>query len=172
LIDGPVDGWADLQKSLQPFVDSFKIDKDFVQGTYFVPIDTIAYSVVVPADWAQQKSAGQTEVQVKSLNGKFSIIGAQRVLTNTLDDTGLANQAVSILKEAYQLNNTLSDASKLPDGRLRLGLDRSDRHTVGYVEQKDGYFIGLFFDVPGGQLDAYQPMIDFIYSTFVTSISP
>jgi hypothetical protein len=53
-----------------------------------------------------------------------------------------------------------------------LGLDQTDRHTVGYVEQKDGYFIGLFFDVPTAQLSDYQPFIDFVYSTFVTSVAP
>jgi hypothetical protein len=172
LIDGPVDGWADLQKALQPFVDSFKMDKDYVQGTYFVPIDTLAFSVVVPADWTQQKSSNSNEVQIKAPNGRFSIIGVQRVFTNTLDDTGLANEATSILKQVYGFDNTLSDSSKLADGRLKLGLDQTDRHTVGYVEQKDGYFIGLFFDVPTAQLSDYQPFIDFVYSTFVTSVAP
>ncbi len=168
LINGPVDGWADFQKSLQPFVDSFKVDKDFVQGTYFTPIDTDAYAVVVPVGWTQQKSKTNNEVEVKAPNGRLSIIGVQRVVTNTLDDTALANQAVSILKQSYSLDDTLSDTSKLADGRLRLGLDRADRHTVGFVEQKDGYFIGLFFDVPTQQLSAYQSFIDFVYSTFVT----
>ena len=172
LINGPIEGWTDLQKALQPYVDSFKIDKDFVQGTYFIPIDTIAYSVVVPADWPQQKSSSGNETQVKSQNGLFSIIGASRPMTATLDETGLANQALAVLKETYKLNDTLSTTSKLADGRLQLSLDRADRHTVGYVEQKDGYFIGLFFDVPTAQLAAYQPMIDFIYSTYVTSIRP
>lgn len=172
LINGPVDGWADFQKSLQPFVDSFKVDKDFIQGTYFTPIDTDAYAVVVPVGWAQQKSKTNNEVEVKAPNGRLSIIGVQLIVTNTLDDTALANQAVSILKQAYRLDNTLTDTSKLPDGRLRLGLDRTDRHTVGYVEQKDGHFIGLFFDVPAQQLAAYQPFIDFVYSTLVTGVVP
>lgn len=172
LIDGPVDGWADLQKLLLPFVDSFKLDKDYVQGTYFVPIDTIAYSVVVPADWTQQKSPNQTEVQVKSPTGNFAIIGLERVFTDTVDDAGLAAKSISILKQVYGLDNQLSNSNRLPDGRLQLSLDRADRHTVGYVEQKDGYLIGLFFDVPTARLGDYQAMIDFIYSTFVTSIAP
>ncbi len=172
LIDGPAEGWTDLQKSLQPFADSFKLNKDYVQGTYFDAVDAVAYSMVAPASWTQQKSSNNSEVLIKSPDGQLSIIGVQRPFTPTLDDTGLANQATSILKQVYGFDNTLSESSKLPDGRLKLGLDRTDRHTVGYVEQKDGYFIGLFFDVPGGQLDTYQPMIDFIYSTFVTGISP
>ena len=55
---------------------------------------------------------------------------------------------------------------------MKIGIDRPSRHTVGYIEQKNGYFIGLFFDVPSAQLAAYQPMIDFIASTLVTGAVP
>lgn len=172
LIDGPTDGWADLQKALQPYVDSFKLDKDYVQGTYFSPLDTPAFSMVVPVDWTQQKSSNNAEVVIKSPDGQFSIIGIQRVFTDTLDDAGLVNKAVTTLNQVYKFNGTLTDTQKLADGRLKFGLDRSDRHTVGYAEQKDGYFIGLYFDVPAQRSSDYQPIIDFIYSTWVTGSTP
>jgi hypothetical protein len=172
VVNGASADWPDLQKALQPYVDSFKLNKDFVQGTYFVPLDMRTFSVVVPDAWTQQRTPRGNEVEVRSPTGRFSIIGAQKQITDTLDEAGLANQALTALKLAYKIDATLSDTSKLPDGRLKLGLDRTDRHTVGYVEQKDGYFIGLFFDVPAAQLSAYQPMIDFIYSTLVTGVVP
>jgi hypothetical protein len=170
LIDGPLAGWADLQKALQPLADSFKLNKDYVQGTYFDALDTPAFAVVVPAGWAQQKSSNNSGVLVKSPDGQFSIIGLQRVFTDTVDDPGLTAAALSILKQSYKFDGTPASAAKLADGRLKIGLDRADRQTVGYVEQKDGTFMGLFFDVPTAQLNAYQPMIDFVYSTFVTGL--
>jgi hypothetical protein len=164
--------WPNLQTALQPYVDSFKLNKDFVQGTYFVPLDMRTFSVVVPADWAQQKTSRGDEVEVKSPTGRFSIIGAQKQISGTLDDASLATQAVIVLKQAYKIDATLADSSKLADGRLKITLTRTDRQTVGYVEQKDGYLIGLFFDVPTTQLSAYQPMIEFIASTLVTGVVP
>lgn len=172
VINGASTEWPSLQKTLQPYVDSFKLNKDFVQGTYFIPLDMQTFSVVVPADWTQQKTPRGDAVEVRSPSGRFSIIGVQKPITTTLDEAGLANQALIILKQASKIEATLSATSKLPDGRLKLELDRTDRHTQGYVEQKDGYVIGLFFDVPTAQLGAYQPMIDFIASTLVTGVVP
>ena len=164
--------WPNLQTALQPYIDSFKLNAEFVQGTYFIPLDMKTFSVVVPADWAQQKTPRGDAVEVRSDSGKFSIIGAHKQMTETLDEAGLANQAPIVLKQATKIDATLASSSKLPNGYLKVELDRPDRHTVGYIEQKDGYFIGLFFDVPAAQLSAYQPMIDFIVSTLVTGVIP
>ena len=166
IIDGPTQGWADLQKALQADLDSFKVNTDVVQGTYFEALEGAVHALAVPAGWARQNTG--KGVQVRSLSGQTTLYTIEQPISTTLDAAGLANQSVTSLRQLFKLNAQVSDSSALPDGRTKLTLDRSDRRIVGYVEVKDGHFIGLFFDVPAAQAPAYQPFIDFIYSTYIT----
>ena len=166
IVDGPTQGWADLQKALQPYTDSFKVNPEVVQGTYFDALLGVAYAVVMPVGWPQQSTSQGT--QVRSLNGKITLYTIEQPISTTLDAAGLTDQAVASLRKLYKLNAQVSDSGALPDGRTKITLDQPDHHIVGYLETKDSYFIGLFFDLPTAQAAAYQPFIDFIYSTFVT----
>ena len=169
IVDGPTQGWADLQQALQADLDSFKVNADVVQGTYFDSLFGTAYAVVMPVDWPQQSTRRGT--QVRSLNGKITLYTIEQPISTTLDAAGLTTQAVTSLGQMYKINAEVGSSVSLPDGRTQVTLKQADRSIVGYLEAKDGYFIGLFFNVPAAQTAAYQPFIDFVYSTFVTGKS-
>jgi hypothetical protein len=168
IVSGPAADWSTLATALQPYIDSFKLNPDFVQGTYFTPIEDTHYALVIPADATHQKTeSGQ---QVKSRSGDLTIALAQQPLPAPLDAQSLPGAAI---QRARQVLGTLTAVSNepLPDGRLKLTLDQGTKHIIGYVEQKDAMLITVFFAVPAAQAEAYQPLIDFMYSTLVTGKS-
>lgn len=166
IVDGPTEGWADLQKALQPYADSFKVNPEVVQGTYFDALLGVAYAVVMPVEWPRQGT--EKGMQVHAQAGKTTLYTIEQPISTTLDTAGLTNQAVTSLRQTYKINAEVGSSAPLPDGRTQVTLKQADRSIIGYLEAKDGYFIGLFFDVPAAQAAAYQPFIDFVYSTFVT----
>jgi hypothetical protein len=162
---GPEAFWPDLSNDLQPFVKSFQIDPEIVQGAYFTPVDNAGYSFVAPADWQQQTNlAGSV---VRSPTGQLTIMAMQRPLTTTLDSQALQDLATRLMV-ANGSPGKVTGTEMLPDGRLKIVLDRPKHRVIGYVDQKDQVFAGLFFDAPSERAEAYQPFIDFVYSTFVT----
>jgi hypothetical protein len=168
IVSGPEADWNALLAGLQPYIDSFKLQPDVVQGTYFTPIEDTHYALVIPADVIRQKT--QTGQQAKSRSGDLTITMAQLPLPAPLEAQALPDAAV---QRARQVVGALKPVSneQLPDGRLKLTLDQGDRRTVGYAEQKDDMLITLFFTVPTNQAAAYKPIIDFMYSTFITGKS-
>ena len=169
IADGPEQGWTDLAKALQPYVDSFELHPDFVQGTYFEPLQDTFYAVVVPPDWARQKYPNG--VGVKSRSGRMSILTVQRSISPTLQTLALSDQAAAVLRQTFGISAQASASENLVDGRLKITFDQPDHTIIGYVENKDEMFIGLYFELPADQTDAYQPFIDFVYSTLVTGKS-
>ncbi len=163
--DGPAEFWTDLSAALQPFVTSFRIDPTNVQGVFFVPVDNAGFSFVGPDGWQEQSSVVGSVVRAPS--GKLTIMAMQRPLTSTLDTPALQELATHLMLSNGGAQKVVSSET-LPDGRLKLVFDRPKHRVVGYVDQKDQVFAGLFFDVPSDQAEAYQPFIDFVYSTFVT----
>jgi hypothetical protein len=150
---------------LQPFVKSFQLDPASVQGTYFAPVENMGYSFAGPADWS--KLSNPTRSTLRSPSGQLVIIAMQRPLTGTLDSPALLDLATRLMA-ANGSSGKVTESETLPDGRLKVVFDRPQRRIIGYVDQKDKMFAGLFFDVPGDRAEAYQPFIDFVYSTFVT----
>lgn len=168
IVSGPTANWSALATALQPYIDSFKLYPDFVQGTYFTPIEDTHYALVIPIDATHQKTAsGQ---QVKSRSGDLTITLAQQPLSAPLDAQALPDAA---LQRARQVIGSLTSVSNepLPDGRLKLTLNQGNKRVIGYAEQKDAMLITVFFSVPAAQAEAYQPLIDFMYSTLVTGQS-
>ncbi|MFN8597370.1 MAG: hypothetical protein U0559_14460 [Anaerolineae bacterium] len=165
IVSGPQSEWTTLLTALQPYIDSFTLKPDFVQGTYFTPIENVHFAVVIPADWGRQTFEGGT--LAKSPANKFTIVASEIATTTTSDDAALAKEATSQARAhlgAVQLDNQ----EKLPDGRTKLSLSQGTQRVIGYYEVKDGMLISLFFSVPADRADAYQPIIDFMYSTWVT----
>ncbi len=157
--------WPQVHDALQPFVTSFKVDPTYVQGTYFAPVENIGYAFAGPADWQPQNSSIGTLIH--SPSGRITIIAVQRPLSTTLDAPALAQATLSLARNMASLGKLVS-SEQLPDGRTKLVFERSQHQVIGYVDQKDQILAGLLFDVPLEQADAYQPFIDFVYSTFVT----
>jgi hypothetical protein len=167
ILSGPEADWADFQKAMQPALDSFKVNLDFVQGTYFEPLEGERYSMAIPAQWESRKGPGSTTV--RSPNGQLQIVTVQRPEEKALTPGELAEQGVKLA----QLNlgkGTLTSSEALPDGRLKVRIDQGADSTVGYLEQRDGMILGLFFAVPADRLADYQPLIDFLYSTYITDL--
>lgn len=165
ILSGPEAGWADFQKAMQPTLDSFKVDSDYIQGTYFEPLEGELYSMAVPAQWESRK--GPDSTKIKSPNGQFQIVTVQRVEDQTLTASELAERGVKLA----QLNlgkGTLVSSEQLPDGRVKVHIDQGADRIIGYLEQRSGSVLGLFFAVPVDRLADYQPLIDFMYSTYVT----
>ena len=168
ILDGPEAGWADFQKAMQPYLDSFQLNPDVVQGTYFTPLEGDLYALVVPAGWQRQPGRGFTLIH--SSTGRLTIIAAEKTLTGTLDTAGLVTTGMELLQQSLGTGK-VSGNETLPDGRIKVTIDRGSNRTIGYLDQKDGGIIGLFFDVPADRVQDYQPFIDFVYSTFITGKS-
>ena len=168
IISGPTENWTDLQKALQLFADSFRVDRTTIEGSYFVPLDGKTYALAVPADW--QRTSGTSNIRLKSRTGDMAIYTTERPISPTLTTPELVAQATLALRQSFALNASASSSEQLPDGRTKITFDRSQHRVIGYVEQKGSNFTGLFFDVPADRADAYQPFIDFVYSTFVTGL--
>lgn len=165
VLSGPEAGWADFQKAMQPALDSFKVDSDFIQGTYFEPLEGELYSMAIPAEWESRK--GPDSTKIKSPSGQFQIVTVQRAEEQTLTASELAERGVKLA----QLNlgkNTLVSSEQLPDGRVKVLLEQGADRVIGYLEQRSGAVLGLFFAMPADRLADYQPLIDFLYSTYVT----
>ena len=157
--------WQQTHDALQPFVTSFKVDPVYVQGTYFVPVENVGFAFAGPAEWRQQSSTRGTVLH--SRNGDMSIVAVQQPLSTTLAAPALAQATISLARTMGSWGNLVS-SEQLPDGRTKLVYERPQHRVIGYVDQKDQMLAGLLFDVPLEQADAYQPFIDFMYSTFVT----
>jgi hypothetical protein len=165
LLSGPEAGWADFQKALQPALDSFKVEANFVQGTYFEPLEGERFSMVIPAQWESRKGPGSTTV--RSPNGQLQIVTVQRPEETALTPGELAERGVK-LAQPHLSQGTLTSSEELPDGRVKVHINLGADSAVGYLEQKDGMILGLFFAVPADRLADYQPLIDFLYSTYIT----
>ncbi|MBI5564257.1 MAG: hypothetical protein HY870_05150 [Chloroflexi bacterium] len=165
IASGPQDQWPTLQTALQPVFDSFKLNADYVQGTFFTPIEKSHFALVVPADW--ERASIEDGTQVRSRNGLVTIIAAQKPVSDALDAAALS-AAATRAAQAYVGQATVSASQTLPDGRLQQTLDTASKRTISYAELKDGMLITLLFEVPAAQATAYQPLINFMYSTLVT----
>jgi hypothetical protein len=165
IASGPQADWSTLSAALQPYVDSFKVSAESVQGTYFEPLQDSHYALVVPVGW--EHVPGSIGQQVRSPNGKLLIAASQLVVTDTASGPSLTDQVV---RRAAQLLGSvdLQTSETLPNGQLKVILTQPQHRITGYAEIKDGALIAVFFDAPADQADAYQPIIDFMYSTFVT----
>lgn len=165
IVSGPQSEWGTLLDALQPYIDSFALKSDFVQGTYFTPIEDTHYALVVPADAArQQVEEGQ---QARSRSGNFIVTASQVEMPGPVE-AGLLGEAIARRARQILSGAQLVSSAPLPDGRTKVILDQGDKRIIGYAEHKDNMLLTLFFTVPGAQAAAYQPMIDFIYSTWVT----
>ncbi len=165
IVSGPESEWTTLLAGLQPYIDSFKLQPEFVQGTYFTPIENTHFALVIPAGWVRQPIDGGT--RVKSNSGRLTISATQLPLSAPLTaDT--FNEAVTRRLQQQSGSATLTGSQPLPDGRVKLTFERAAQQVTGYAEQKDDMLITLFFEVPAERAAAYQPFIDFIYSTFIT----
>ncbi len=158
--------WADLSTALQPFVESFKIDPEAVQGTYFVALEGTSWAMAVPADWPRR--AGGVSAELTSRTGRMSILISGGTLERPLDAAGLVDRAADELRQAFGLNAQVSASESLPDGRVKATFERGEQRIIGYLEQGNDAFVGLFFQVPADRVADYQPFIDFEYSVFVT----
>ena len=75
------------------------------------------------------------------------------------------------LRHSFRLVPKLASSEPLPDGRLKVTLDQGgDLRIIGYVEQFDTHFVGLFFKVPSDRAEDYQPFMDFVYSTYISGL--
>jgi hypothetical protein len=165
IVSGPESDWNTLLTGLQPYIDSFKLQPDFVQGTFFTPIENTHFALVVPTGWVRQPIDGGN--RVKSTGGQLTIDATQLPLSAPLTaDT--FNEAVDKRLQQQSGSATLTGSQPLPDGRVKLTYTRGAQQITGYAEQKDDMLITLFFEVPADRAAAYQPFIDFIYSTFIT----
>jgi len=158
--------WNDVQTAMQPYVDSFQLDAEAVQGMFFVPFTEEHFAMAIPDDWQQQRRDESWRLTAR--NGRMSMIVVQDITEQQLDATGLAEEATSLLRVQFGLRAEVAGSQTLEDGRLNVTLDGGDRRVIGYVEQRDDRIIGLFFDVPAERVADYQPFINFEYFTFVT----
>ncbi|NTU65688.1 MAG: hypothetical protein HGB05_20375 [Chloroflexi bacterium] len=165
ILSGPEAGWADFQKAMQPSLDSFKVDPVYVQGTYFEPLDGEVSALAIPAGWAKQRAA--TSRKARSPNGQLQIVITHRAEEKLLTTSELAERGVR-LSETILGQGALTSTEQLPDGRLKVLVDQGARTTIGYLDQKDGFVIGLFFETPTDRVADYQAIIDFMYSTYIT----
>ena len=168
IISGPEQGWADLEKRLTPYVDLFRIDPTIVQGSYFTPLEGDYYALAVPIDWTIQQQANGAEV--RSRNGRMSILLLQHDLGAPIDPAALADQATTSLRQTFQLTTKLVGSEPASAGRLKVTLNQSDNRVIGYVEQFDTHIVGLFFKIPADRAADYQPFMDFVYSTYISGL--
>jgi hypothetical protein len=165
ICDGAEAIWPQVYDTVQPFVTSFKADPAYVQSIYFVPVENTGFGFAGPAEWQKQSSAAGT--LLRSPDGRVKIVAVQQPLSTTLDTPALAQATLRLAKNMMSVGKLVS-SEQLPDGRTKLVLEYAQHRIIGYVDQKDQVLAGLLFDVPLEQADAYQPFIDFVYSTFVT----
>jgi hypothetical protein len=158
--------WANLSTALQPFVESFKVDPEAIQGTFFVPLEGASWAMAVPGDWARR--SGGVSAQLTSRTGRMSILISGGTLEQPLDAAGLADRAAGELRQAFGLNVQVSASESQPDGRAKAIFERGEQRIIGYLEQGPDAFVGLFFQVPADRVADYQPFIDFERSVFVT----
>lgn len=168
ILTGPEAGWTDFEKAMRPYLDSFTVNQDVVQGRFFRELIDEFYALAVPAGWSSQPNPRSGKI--RSPNGQLQLITATTPVSDTLDTNGLSEAGHQLLQQTVS-RGTLSTVERLPDGRVKVLIDRGDRQTVGYLDQKDGAVIGLYFDVPAGRVQDYQPFIDFVYSTYLTGKS-
>jgi hypothetical protein len=165
ILSAPEAGWANFQKAMQPYLDSFTVNQEVVQGSFFQELLHPLYALAVPVGWSSQPNPDSNKI--RSPNGQLQIIATTTPAPNSLDTDELSEAGRQLLQRTLG-RGTLSSAERLPDGRVKVLIDRGDRQTVGYLDQKDGAVIGLYFDVPTGRVQDYQPFIDFVYSTYIT----
>jgi hypothetical protein len=165
ILSGPEAGWTDFQKAMQPALDSFKANLESVQGTYFEALEGDHYALAIPAGWESQTHPNSKKV--RSPNGQLQISAMQQAEEKALTPSDLAERGLK-LGQMTLGKGTLTSTEQLPDGRLKVRIDQGTTSTIGYLDQKDGFVIGLFFEVPADRLTDYQPFIDFIYSTYIT----
>jgi hypothetical protein len=165
ILSGPHAGWTDFAKAMQPYLDSFTINSEVVQGSLFEELLEPLYALAVPVGWERQSAPNSN--RVRSPNNQMQIIGASLPEADVLDNAGLGEAGRRLLQRTLG-RGTLSSTETLPDGRVKVLIDRGNKQTVGYIDQKDGAVIGLYFDVPAGRVQDYQPFIDFVYSTYIT----
>jgi len=165
ILSGPEVGWASFLAAMQPALNSFKANLEAVQGTYFEALEGEHYALAIPAGWESQTHPDSRKV--RSPNGQLQISAIQRAEEKALTPSELAERGVK-LGQMTLGKGTLTSTEQLPDGRLKVFIDQGSRSTIGYLDQKNGFVTGLFFEVPTNQLANYQPFIDFIYSTYIT----
>ncbi len=168
IIVGPEPGWSDLQNALAPYVSSFQIDPEVVRASYFDIIEDTYYLLVVPIDWTRRR--GTDAIEVQSRNQRMSILLVQQDLDRMINAAALADQAATSLRRSFRLAAKVTASEPLADGRLKVTLDRGDRRIIGYVEQFDTHFVGLFFDLPADRVEDYRPFMDFVYSTYLSGL--
>jgi hypothetical protein len=165
ILSGPEASWSSLLTAMQPALDSFKVNLEYIQGTYFTPVEGELYALVVPVDW--EVVPGPDLQRVRSRSGQMQIAITQDVEEKALTANELAESGVKLgLRTMGQGTHTGTEL--LPDGRVKVSIAQGADSTIGYIEQKDGAVIGLFFQVPTDRLADYQPIIDFMYSTYIT----
>jgi hypothetical protein len=165
ILSGPQAGWTDFAKAMQPYLDSFAINSEVVQGSLFEELLDPLYALAVPVGWARQSTPNANKV--RSPNSQMQIVAATMPQGDALDTVELGEAGHRLLQRSLG-RGTVSSTETLPDGRVKVLIDRGDKQTVGYIDQKDGAVIGLYFDVPAGRVQDYQPFIDFVYSTYIT----
>jgi hypothetical protein len=165
ILSGPQAGWAEFETAMQPYLDSFAVNAEGVQGTFFKELLQTDYALAVPAGWSSPP--GPDANKIRSPNGQMHIVASSMPETNALDTAGLSEAGRQLLQRTLGAGKVTS-TERLADGRVKVLIDRGDKQTVGYLDQKDGAVIGLYFDVPAGRVQDYQPFIDFIYSTYIT----
>ncbi len=165
ILSGPEASWTSFLAAMQPALDSFRVSLDHVQGTYFTPVDEELYALVVPVDWENQP--GPDLKRIHSRNGQLQIAIAQIAEEKALTTSELADRGVKLGLKILG-PGTQTGTEQLPDGRVKVSIERGTDSVIGYIDQKDGFVIGLFFEAPTNRLADYQPIIDFIYSTYIT----
>ncbi len=166
IFSGPEANWANWLAAMQPVLDSFKVSPDNVKGTYFTPVEGEAYALAVPIDW-ENRASGSNFRRILSRNGQMQIVVAQIAETTTLNANELTDRGVKLGQQILG-PGTPASTEQLPDGRMKVSITQGPKNTIGYIDQKDGFIIGLFFQVPTERLADYQPIVDFIYSTYIT----
>jgi hypothetical protein len=165
ILSGPEAGWASFLAAMQPALDSFKANLESVQGTYFQALEGEQYALAIPAGWETQTHPNSKKV--RSPNGQLQISAIQQAEEKALTPSELAERGLK-LGQMTLGKGTLTSTEQLPDGRSKVLIDQGATNTIGYLDQKDGFVIGLFFEAPADRLADYQPLIDFIYSTYIT----
>jgi hypothetical protein len=168
ILSGPETNWTNLLTAMRPALDSFKVNLDYIQGTYFTPTEGELYALVIPIDWETLPAPGFK--RIRSRNGLMQIVIAESAQEKTLTANELADQGVKLGMKALG-QGTHTGTEQLPDGRVKVSIEQGTDSTIGYLDQKDGSVIGLFFQVPTDRLTDYQPIIDFMYSTYITGKS-
>jgi hypothetical protein len=168
VITGPEDFWPRLRMALLPYAESFEFDPEVVRAAYFDILEDTYYILVVPIDWPRQRSRFGTEVRSRS--GNMSIRLVQRDLGREIDQADLVDQTLATLYAGSNLAVNVLATEPQSDGRLKLTLRQANQQIIGYVETFDTHLVGIFFDVPGDRVEDYQPIMDFVYSMYISGL--